>query len=149
LEADGRANFDAGTKLGARDAAATALGNCLGGLVEELGRLLAADDPRWHQFGLNMPSDPETPEGVEGVVVTPGAPGVLHLDWPDTRRAQHYNVWVQVVGVDADFRKADRRDESDATLAGLPAGATVNVKVTAGSDAGEGPASAVVEIKVP
>jgi len=147
--AAGRANFDAGTKLAARDAAATALRNSLGGLVEELGRLLAADDPRWHQFGLNMPSDPETPEAVEGVVVTPGAPGVLHLDWPDTRRAQHYNVWVQVVGVDADFRKADRRDESDATLPGLPAGATVKIKITAANDAGEGPESAVVEAKVP
>jgi hypothetical protein len=40
-------------------------------------------------------------------------------------------------------------DEKDATLTGLPGGATVKLRVTAANDAGDGPASAVVEIKVP
>lgn len=139
---------DLGAKKTARADAEAALRTRLSNGIEELGQLLAEDDPRWHAFGLNLPSDPDTPEQVEGLVVTPTVPGTSFVDWADARRANYYRVWVQVVGVDADFRQADRRDESDATLAGLPSGQTVKVKITAANDAGEGPESADVQAVV-
>lgn len=140
---------DVGKKKLPRDAAEANLRTRLSNAIAELGQLIAEDDPRWHAFGLNLPSDPDTPEAVEGLVVTPTVPGTLYVDWADARRAERYRVWLQIVGTDPDFRNAVTRDESDATLTGLPSGATVKVKVTAANDAGEGPASAVVEIKVP
>jgi hypothetical protein len=39
--------------------------------------------------------------------------------------------------------------DSDATLTGLPSGATVQVRVTAANEAGESQPSAVVQIVVP
>jgi hypothetical protein len=137
-----------GGKKAARDAAEAALRARLAHGIEELGQLLGPDDPRWHALGLNLPSDPETPEQVTGLVATATTPGTLFVDWEDARRAGHYRVLIQVVGADADFRQADRRDESDATLTGLPSGATVKVKVTAANDASEGPASEVIEAVV-
>jgi hypothetical protein len=140
---------DLGKKKSARDTAETALRTRLSNAIAELGQLLADDDPRWHAFGLSLPSDPDTPEIVEGLVVTPTVPGTLYVHWTAARRAERYRVWIQVVGADADFRNVVTRDETDATLTGLPSGATVKVQVTAANEAGEGPASAVVEIKVP
>ena len=44
-------------------------------MVTELDTLLADDDPRWHEFGLSMPSDPDTPEAVESLTLTPNMAG--------------------------------------------------------------------------
>jgi hypothetical protein len=81
-------------------------------------------------------------------VVTPTAPGTLFVDWADARRADFYRVLIQVAGVDAAFRQVDRREESDATLTGLPGAATVKVKITAVNDAGAGPDSAEAQAVV-
>jgi hypothetical protein len=59
------------------------------GLIDELDQLIADDDPRWHAFGLNRPSDPETPEVPESLVLTAGplGTGTVLADWADARRA--------------------------------------------------------------
>ncbi len=142
-------NTDAGNKKAARDAAEDKLRTRMRGLIAELGQLLGDTDPLWDAFGLNAPGAASTPDAPEALVLTPGGAGTLHADWADARRAARYRVWVQVMGVDADFRAVATVTDSDATLSGLPSGKTVKVRVTAANDAGEGQASEVAEVVVP
>jgi hypothetical protein len=150
---DGRSGFNQGVTLTgqlivARDASAKKLTKRMRGLVDELTQLLEDDDPIWYAFGFNPPAAPETPDQVEGLVVTPGD-GNAFADWEDTPRADRYHVEIQIVGVDTDFRRVATVTESDATITGLAAGQTVRVRVLAVNDAGDGPPSAVLEITMP
>ena len=79
-------------------------------------------------------------------MVTPGEDGNAFADWDDTPRALRYHVELQIVGVDLDFRRVATVTDSDATITGLPSGATVRVRVLAVNDAGNGPPSGVVEV---
>ncbi len=141
-------NTDSGNKKAARDAALGNLQNRLRGLIAELGQLLGDNDPRWDAFGLNEPGASATPDVPEGLVVTPGTGHELHADWADARRATRYRVWKQVVTVDADFVAFATVNDSNATLAGLPVGKTVKIRVTAANDAGESVPSAEVQVVV-
>ena len=148
---DGRSAFSQGvTATGqarvARDASAKRLTKRMRGLVDELTQLLDDDDPRWYAFGFNPPAAAETPDQVEGLVVTPGTDGDAFADWDDTPRALRYHVEIQIVGVDLDFRRVATVTDSDATITGLPPGATVRVRVLAVNDAGSSPPSDVVEV---
>ncbi len=132
----------------ARDAAVATLRKKMRGLIDELGSLIADDDARWYAFGLNRPADPQTPGIPDGLLVTPGTAGVLYIDWADSRRAEHYRVWKKVVGVDTEFTAVESVSDSDATLTGLPSGATVEIQITAVNDAGESVPSATVSAVV-
>lgn len=46
-------------------------------------------------------------------------------------------MWILIVGTDTDFRAVESVQDSDATLSGLPSGATVKVRVTSVNGAGE------------
>ena len=130
----------------------TAWANLLGkirGFIGEVGGLLADDDPRWHAFGLSMPSDPDSPEPVGVVAVEPGLPGSLYLHWLHPRRATRCRVFLQIEGVDPAPRCVATRHEDDATLSGLTSGAKVKLTVIAANDAGEAQPSAAVEATVP
>ena len=132
-----------------RDAAVELLRKRMRCLIAELALFLADDDPRWDAFGLNRPGAPATPDRPEALVLTPGVSSSLLADWADAPRATSYRVFKQVVGVDADFVPAATVSDSDATLTGLPSGATVRVRVTAVNDTGESQPSAVKEAVVP
>jgi len=140
---------DAGNARKARETAVGKLRTRMTGLIGELGQLLEDDDPLWYAFGLSRPSDPETPGIPDGLVLTAGPAGSVLVDWADARRAERYRVFKQVVGTDLDFIAAVTVTESDATLSGLPSGATVKVRVTAANDAGESAPSTEVQIVVP
>ncbi len=126
-----------GVAKNARDAAEQNLRKRMNGLVSELATLLTDDDPRWHTFGLSRPADESTPEAPMLTTVAPGAAGTVLVDWDDPLRADHYRVWIQIVGTDTDFHAVQSVNDSDATLSGLPTGATVKVQVTSVNDAGE------------
>lgn len=121
-----------GTSRQARETAIETLRTRMRGLVTELNTLLDDDDPRWYQFGLNAPGDPEAP------AATPGAAGsgLLILDWPDSRRASRYRVWLKKPA-DAAFQPVATVNESDATLTALPLGVALQIRITAANDAGE------------
>lgn len=139
----------AGAAKAAREAAVATLRTRMSGLVNELAQLLDPDDPRWYAFGLNRPADPETPGIPDNLVLTAGPAGTVLADWADARRAVRYRVFKQLVGTDADFVHVLTVSESDATLSGLPSGATLKVQVTAANDAGESAPSAQAHIAVP
>jgi hypothetical protein len=138
-----------GQKKNVRDDAVSQLRKRLRGLVNELGQLLHDDDPRWNAFGFNLPAAPNTPDVPDAPVLTAGAPGTVLADWADSRRADHYRVWKQIVGVDADFVATGSPVDSDLTLTGLAHGATVKICVSAVNAAGESQKSDPAQIVVP
>lgn len=140
---------DCGTAKAARDAADVNLRKRMNGLIGELETLLSDVDPRWHAFGLSRPADEETPEPPSELIVTPGVAGSLLPDWDDALRADSYRVWILIVGTDTEFHPVETVFDSDATLTGLPSGATVKVRVTSKNAAGESSPSPAVEVVVP
>lgn len=128
---------DMGTAKAARDTAVKNLRDRMTGLIGELDTVLEDDDPRWHKFGLSRPSDPEMPEPPTFTTAIAGVPGTGLIDWDDPPRAEHFRVWIWIIGVDQDFHAVESPADSDATLSSLPSGATVKVRVTSVNAAGE------------
>ncbi len=137
-----------GQKKAARNTAQRALRKRLSGLVGELGQLLGPNDPKWLAFGLNMPGGETTPDAPSELVLTLGGPGEVLVDWDDVTNADHYRVFKQEVGVDADFVQVGSPDDSDFTIDGLTGGNVLRMKVSAVSGSLEGPTSDVAEITV-
>jgi hypothetical protein len=69
----------------------------LSGLRHELGQLLEDDDERWYAFGFSKPSDPDTPEVPENLVITPGPAGshLVFIDWDNALRGTSYRVLIK------------------------------------------------------
>lgn len=138
-----------GQKKAARDGAETALRMRMRGLIDELTQLMPGDDPRWLAFGLSLPDASETPDAPDAPVLTSVSTGVVLADWPDEPRAVRYRVWQQIVGVDPAYVAGATVTDSDATLAGLPSGATVRLRVSAVNESGsESPQGDTAEIVV-
>ena len=119
------------------------------GLITELETLLADDDPRWHEFGLSRPSDPDNPEKVTGLVLTPNMPGDVMVKWGRAPRATRYRVYKQVLTVDAAPVNIETVHDRQFMLEGLPSGKVVRVYIVAANDAGEAPASEAGEVLIP
>jgi hypothetical protein len=148
----------AGTKLAAVDAAKVAVNSAvaarnlasdhlaeakqklrdrLGGLREELDRLLADDDHRWREFGFPRPVDTKMPDPVTGLVATPGLPGQVLVQHDASARALDYRVsWKPQVS-SGEPTEVGLFADLAVTLSGLPSGTTIVVSVTARNAAGE------------
>ena len=96
-----------------------------------------------------MPSDPNAPESVASVTLTPGAVGKIVADWPRAVRATRYRPFVQVVGVDTDFVARDAVHDLTVNLTGFTTGQTVKVYIVAANDAGEALPSPTQQIIAP
>lgn len=137
--------LDTRQKRDARDAARALLDKQLVRLRKELELTLDDTDPRWLNFFDRIPGDTRVPEQVEEPTATV-EPGKILVDWPDAERALRYRVERLVVGTDQDFVVAATVDDSDAELEGVPAGATVKLRVVAVNSTGPGAASPVIEL---
>lgn len=133
----------------ARDAALATLRETLRLLLGEIGTVLEDDDPRWHAFGLSMPSDPDTPEPVASLTLTPGTAGIVVARWPRAPRATRYRPFVQVVDVDPEFMARDPVHDLQVNLTGFTTGQTVKVYIIAANDAGQAMPGPTEEIVVP
>uniref|UniRef100_UPI003783CA8F fibronectin type III domain-containing protein n=1 Tax=Prosthecobacter sp. TaxID=1965333 RepID=UPI003783CA8F len=127
-----------------RDADKDALFKVVSDAIVELRTLLAADDPRWEVFGLNIPANPNPPEGVSSVTLTAVSAGKEELSWTRARRATYYRIFIKIHGVDADFRALANDADLDHTLKDLTPGSTLSVYVVAANDGGEAPPSPTV-----
>lgn len=117
------------------------------GLIDELGQLVEDDDTVWYAFGLTPPAAETTPDAPENLTLTEGPGHSLLVDWDDTPRADHYRVYVELVGGSGGFvAEPTTFADSDALLGPYPPGQTIRVKVSAVSGGLEGPASDVAEI---
>jgi hypothetical protein len=112
--------------------------------IAELRDCLPGDDARWELFGLNIPANPNAPEGVTALTITAAGPGREHAEWPYAVRAEYYRFFLKRVGVDTDpVNVADPKD-LEFTLKGLTAGSTIELFVVPMNDGGPGPASPMV-----
>jgi hypothetical protein len=127
-----------------RDADVEALYDEVSGGIAEVRDLLTADDPRWETLGLNIPANPNPPEPVASLTLTAAGTGRELAEWPHARRATYYRVFIQVQGVDADFRFVDRTEDLDFILKDLTPGATIAVHIVAANEGGEAPPSPAV-----
>jgi hypothetical protein len=139
---------DQRNKKDARDEAAVALQNRLRKLSRELQQFLGDNDPRWLEFGFNVPADSELPEAPEDLIVAPSASGHLLARWSASPRALRYHVFKQVVGADQGFVYAVTVNDPTADMNTFTPGAHVKVRVAAVNEAGESQPSDAAEAVV-
>jgi hypothetical protein len=141
--ASNQSNTDAGIaksnlETGLRDARTR-----LSGLRHELGQLLEDDDERWYAFGFSKPSDPDTPEVPENLVITPGAPGshMVFIDWDDSLRSTSYRVLIKKNAPGNPELKNIIVNDSEATVTDIASGTQIIVTVSGrnskGGESGE------------
>jgi hypothetical protein len=107
------------------------------GLIDELDGLIAADDPRWEDFGLNIPANPSAPQSVASVSVTQASNHRLEVTWPYAVRAMRYIIEIFIVGLDTEWRTGATSKDLTVILKNLTAGQTVKARVVAVNDGGK------------
>jgi len=139
---------DGTTALNARNVAEEKLRTRLRGLIGELELLIDPLDARWLAFGLKRPGAPDSPDAPENTRVTALGGLKLRVQCDSTPRADYFQVWKKVVGVDADFVLADSPHEPDVILENLPLGAVVEIKMRGVNETDPGPFGDVVSATV-
>lgn len=132
-------------KKDARDAAASSLQDRLRKLYRELQQFLGDHDPRWLEFGFNVPADDSIPDVPEDLAVTPSTTGHLLARWSAAPRALRYHVFKQVASLDQDFVYALTVNDTTADMNTFTPGAHVKVRVISVNDAGESQPTDAVE----
>lgn len=147
-QAVGNALATAKDKLMLRDAALKKFRDRFRGAINELEQILEDDDPQWYDFGLNRPADPATPGVVSNVVASAIGAGRVLVQIDGARRANSFNYYRKIVGVDEEPVKVINTEGTQHTIEGLGAGQNVEVTVTGVNDAGEGQPSTPVSVVV-
>jgi hypothetical protein len=150
--ASNQSNTDAGNAKKNLEIGVAEARSRLIGLREELTQLLDDDDERWYAFGFSKPSDIDTPEVPENLVVTPGAPGshLVFIDWDDSLRSTSYRVTVTKATPPTTRLKNLIVTDSEAALNDLPSGIPIAVTVSGrNSKGGESAETSPVTTTVP
>ncbi len=149
-KASNQSNTDAGNAQSALQDGIDAGRARASGLLAELGQLLDDNDPRWLAFGFDLPGHPSTPDVPQNLTVTPGAAGsqTLFVHCDDARRASGYRFTVTNAADGTELAEQLTQD-AEATFDSLPAGANVNVAVTARNATGESQPCDAVSVGVP
>lgn len=121
----------------ARASATDALRKRVRGLINELETLIAADDPRWEAFGLNIPANPSAPEPVGSVSAAPLGSGRIELSYSYATRAVRYKVESWITGVDTEWQSKANAKDLEVILKGYTAGQQVRLRVIASNDGGD------------
>jgi len=136
------------TKMMPRDNAVAAFQACYRSAIDEIGECISDDDPRWYDFGLNRPADGAQPGLPMHVVASAIGSGRVLVQLAGARRANSFNYYRQITGTDAKPVKVQNTPGTQLVIDSLPAGATVQITVTAVNDAGEGQPSAPISVVV-
>ena len=129
------------TAFNNRATAADTLRKRVRGLINELGDLIADDDPRWEAFGLNIPANPSAPESVASVTAAALGNGRFEVNWPYATRAVRFRLETFITGVDTEWQNKGSFKDLETILKGFTAGQNVKVRVIAGNDGGDAPPS--------
>ena len=136
------------TQILAKDAAETAFRKRYRGVIKELEDILSDEDPKWYDFGLSRPADPAQPGQPSDVLVTALGSARVLVQIDGARRANSFNFYKKVIGVDAEPVKLLNSPGKQQTFEGLPVGATIEFTMTGVNDAGEGQPSEPVSVVV-
>ncbi len=107
------------------------------GLIVELGTLMADDDARWEQFGLNIPANPSAPEAIEDLTLTALGGARVLAQWPYATRMTGTRIMLKRIGTDDDPVSAGSVGGLEKVLAALTVGQTIEVFVIAHNDGGD------------
>lgn len=118
------------------------------GLIDELGTLLADDDARYTDFGLNVPANPVAPEAIATLTLTTPGSGKIHAAWPYSTRMGGTRLMKKILGVDDDFSSVGTTDGLEKTLTGFTPGVTVEIQAIAYNDGGDAPPSPTQSVVV-
>jgi len=150
--ASNQQNADAGIAKSNLETGISKARKRLGGLRDELSQLLEDDSDLWYAFGFSKPSDPDTPEVPENLVITPGAPGshMVFIDWDDSLRSTSYRVQASRTLPPLTELKNVIVTDSEVTLTDIPSGIAIKVTVSGrNSKGGESAPSTPVNGTVP
>ena len=125
------------TKRNVRDAALTTARKRLSGLCKELSQRLEPLDPRWRQFGFNMPGAATVPAVPEQVAVVPQPGSRLQISCDPSPNATSYRFYVQRPIVDPEPILAGSATEPLFVSEPLEAGQVYQVYVSAVNEGAE------------
>lgn len=149
LEVSTNAKVDQRQKKTIRDRAMAAMRVRIQALRNELKPLLAADDPRWMDFGFGVPADVHVTAAPEGVELTQdAATGRVVASWGHTVNTDRFRIYKRVTETDTESVLAGTTANTSFDLGTFASGAHVEVQVTAINSAGESVPSEVVGIVV-
>jgi len=152
-----RLNFDAlkggcRTDRMDRDAKAQAMRRRITGLVNELKQAISPLDPRWLDFGLNMPGAASVPAAPENVEALPTLPGQLQVSCDASVNAAGYRFYYQRPILDPEPIEAGSSPTPLFIITGLTGGQSYLIYATATNAGGESelsePVAAVVSLAV-
>ncbi len=136
------------TAFNNRTAATDALRKRVRGLITELEALIADDDPRWEDFGLNIPANPSSPESVASVTAAALGNGRIEVSWPYATRATRYRVETFIVGVDTEWQNKASAKDLEAIIKGFTAAQVVKLRIISFNDGGDAPPSPEAQVTV-
>ena len=139
----------AAAKKAARDAALETLRGSMRMLVRILDELLAADDPRWTTFGLNLPDADTTPAAPEHVTASLAEGTLILAACAAVPLATRYRWRMRRVGIDPDFVLAASTKSPLAQIDHALPGQTVELMVQAANESAQSLPSASVFITLP
>ena len=121
------------TRSAERAATIQALRARLRGLVSELTQLIGREDSRWHRFGFNVPTEPETPSQPQNVQANNTSPGQLLVSCDPVPYAERYRFFIQKAGSSSEPETAGTSFEPLFRIEGedLVSGGRYNVLVSA------------------
>ena len=134
--------------LAARDAAAEKLRARLRSLLGELATKIGPLSPHWITFGFKKPGAPPAPDKVLNTRLTPLGGGRVRVQGDPSARADYFQVYLQIIGVDAEPRSVYSPRDPDYILENLPVGAQIEVKLRAVNETNEGPFGDPVRVTV-
>lgn len=133
-----------------RDAKRDAVKKRLSGLCKELVQRLTPLDPRWRDFGFNLPGAPSVPAVPKNVVAQATVPGQLLITSNTSATAAGYRFYYQRPILDPEPLFAGSAVDPLFIITGLTPGQSYFVYVSATNAGGESelsePASAVVTL---
>jgi hypothetical protein len=135
-------------KIALRNAALSKLDKRTRNTFQELRMFLPANDPRWLEFGFNIPDDKSIPAAPTGLKAQPSREGSVSASWEAPVNSDRFRIYSKVLGRDEQFGAVDSTTETTFYLTGLPSGSRVQIYVTAINKAGESVASEIVEVLV-
>lgn len=134
--------------LSTRDAAVDVLRKRVRGLIDELTILLPSNDPRWEDFGLNIPANPRAPEPVKSITAAALGNGKIELITEYATRATRFRVEQFIVGVDTEWQLKVNAKDLEMVLKGYTLGQVVKLRVVAANDGGNAAPSPEVQVTV-
>jgi hypothetical protein len=144
-----RTNYNAGkqlcaTRKVARGAMVKGMQRRLRGLCNELLQAIGPDDPRWREFGLNIPASQSVPPAPKNVVVNNQLEGQFLITCDPATYAGMYRFFTKLAGEEEPVFRGHSATPMF-HLTGLTPGTVYDVYVSASNESGESRFSAPVQ----